>query len=304
VNRNAHNSLVDIDLKIPMNILVKDILKILNGPREAGLLSPLWTGDGFYETNCAVVQPRTDVEEFCRRLRANREVALQKLQLCVDEWIDSGKRDDKEAACNRNESRAPQAFLEAAAYWRTSRTLLERSADPPTVRFLPRDEKDFENALWKARRIIALVLSSDLRTRIAKCRYKKCKGPYFLLNRPNKTYEHGLFCCIRHNRAATAPKRIQDSRRKFDARLIDWAAEYVRDHATPAWQENPIFKEELARKVTRLFARDGAATRDNITKNWVTRHQLEIQTKAEQVSLSRHSAQSWPAINSSRLVSG
>jgi hypothetical protein len=33
----------------------------------------------------------------------------------------------------------------------------------------------------------------------------------------------------------------------------------------PAWQENPVFKEELARKVTRLFARDGAATRDNIT---------------------------------------
>src|SRR6478735_5441605 len=98
MKRNRPKWLANIDLKIPTSISVDHILEVLNNP-EAGLLSPLWIGDGFSETNCAAMQPRADVEEFCRRLRTNREVALQKIQLCVDEWIDSGKRDDKEAAC-------------------------------------------------------------------------------------------------------------------------------------------------------------------------------------------------------------
>jgi len=133
--------------------------------------------------------------------------------------------------------------------------------------------------MWQARRIIALVLSSDLRLRIAKCRYKNCARPYFVFDKPNKTYEYGLFCCVEHNRSATVPTRVQARRRKFEDKLIAWAAKYVREHATPDWQANVIFKEKLAKHLTSWIAKEKAPTRDNVTKNWVTRNAAHIQAK-------------------------
>lgn len=184
----------------------------------------------------------------------------------------------KEGARNRNESRAQQAALEAAAYWKTSRTILETST-LSTLRLLPQDQSNFENPMWQARRIVALVISSDLRLRIAKCRYKNCKRPYFVFDKPNRIYEYGLFCCIEHNRFATVPIRVQEHRRKLDAKLIAWAAKYVRERAAPDWQANVIFKEKLAKHLTSLIAKEKAPTRDNVTKNWVTRNADQIHAK-------------------------
>ncbi len=280
MQQNTPNSFLNSNLQVQFSISAKDILNLLNSPQEMAIVSDLWTGDGFYETNCAAVQLGMDVQEFCLRLRAEREIAVQKIRLCIDEWIDSGKRVDKEAAYKRTESRASEAALEAAAYWETSRIVFDRLGTTSNPRLLPRDGSDFENASWKARRIIALVLSSDLRLRIAKCRYEKCKRPYFLLNRPNKTYEHGMFCCIEHNRSATVPRRMQKRRRQFQAKLIEWAAAYVRRNGIADWQKSVPFKEKLAKHLVRLIAKEYAPPRDAITKNWVTRNWVEIQAKA------------------------
>jgi hypothetical protein len=272
--------MLPIDLHAQTNVSVKDILDLLNDPPEAGVTSPLWIGDGFYETNCAVVNPDTDVEKFSQRLRLDRQLAARKVRLCIDEWIDSGKTDDKEAACNRIEDRAPQAAFETIAFWETSQIVAVRSRSGSSLRLLPRDRDDFESAGWKARRIVALVLSSDLRLRIAKCRYEKCKRPYFLLSKTRKTYEHGLYCCVEHNRSTTAPRRVQKRRSAFDAKLITWAAGYVNKHATDNWQEDLVFKEKLAAHLTQLAAREKAPARDNVTKNWVTRNWPRIQAEA------------------------
>jgi hypothetical protein len=281
------NSLLAADLRIQTSVSVKEILSLLNSSEEAAIASQLWTGDGFYETNCAVVQPGLDIQEFCQGLRADRAVATQKVRLCIDEWINSGKRGSKEAAGRRTTLRAPEAAAQAAAYWETSRIVVDHlgAANP---RLLLRDGHDFENASWKARRIIALVLSSDLRLRIAKCRSKKCRRPYFLLNRPNRIYQHGLFCRVEHNRSATAPKRMQERRHQFQSKLIDWAASYVCTNGVAEWQENIAFKEKLARHLANLIAKQKAPARDNITKNWVTRNSVQIHAKL--TSLMQHSS--------------
>ncbi|MCU1334207.1 MAG: hypothetical protein JWM08_3199 [Candidatus Angelobacter sp.] len=258
-----------------------NILDVLNAPPDTALLSPLWSGDVFFETSSEFVQPGDDPSMVSLRIRNDRELALQQLRLCVDEWIDAGKRKQEETASTREEPRAPEAVLAAAAYWKTSRPILDHSTNPASVKFLPPNEHNFEHALWKARRVIAVILSSDLRYRIAKCRYHRCKRPYFLLYRPDKTYVYGLFCCPSHNRATTAPKRVEQLRSKFTLKLIGWAAAYVRDHGKPGWKEDRSFKEEVARKVTRLIARERAPMRDNITRNWVTRHQFQIQARLE-----------------------
>jgi hypothetical protein len=284
----ASNSLLAADLRIQTSVSVKEILSLLNSSKEAAIASPLWVGDGFYETNCAVVQPGLDIQEFCQRLSADRAVAAQKVRLCIDEWINSGKRGSREAAGWRTTVRAPEAASQATAYWETSRLVVDHLGATTNPRLLPRDEHDFENASWKARRIIALVLASDLRLRIAKCRCKKCKRPYFLLKRPNKIYQHGMFCRVEHNRSATAPKRMEERRHQFQSKLIDWAASYVCTNGVADWQENIAFKEKLARHLATLIAKQKAPARDSITKNWVTRNSAEIQSKL--TSLMRHSS--------------
>jgi hypothetical protein len=278
VKRTGRKRLLAIDLKLQTTVSEQDVLDFLNSTLEARIVSPLWSGDAFYETNSAAVHPDIDIDEFCILQRSDRELAVQKVCICIDEWIDSGKSGTKEAARNRNESRAQQAALEAAIYWKTSRTILETST-LATLRLLPEDTSNFENPMWQARRIIALVLSSDLRTRIAKCRYKNCKRPYFVFDKPNKTYEYGLFCCIRHNRSATVPMRMQERRRRFEDKLIEWAAKYVRQHPIPDWQANVIFKEKIAKHLISLIAKEKAPTRDNVTKNWVTRNAAHIHAK-------------------------
>jgi hypothetical protein len=277
VKRTGRNRLLSIDLKLQTTVSEKDVLELLNSTPEDRIASSLWSGDAFYETNSAAVHPDLEVDKFCKQQRTDREVAAQKVCICIDEWIDGGKNGTKETACNRHESRAQQAMLEAATYWKTSRTILETST-LPTLRLLPQDQSNFENPMWQARRIIALVLSGDLRLRIAKCRYKNCER-YFVFDKPNKTYEYGIFCCIKHNRSATVPIRVQERRRKFEDKLIAWAAKYVREHATPDWQANVIFKEKLAKHLTSLIAKERAPTRDNVTKNWVTRNAAHIQAK-------------------------
>jgi|GEM_PF-4367425 len=272
--------MLPIDLHAQTNVSVKDILDLLNDAPEAGITSPLWIGDGFYETNCAIVNPETDIEEFSERLRLDRKVAIQKVRLCIDEWIDSGKTGDKETACCRVEHRAPQAASETVAFWETSQIIADRSGSGIPLRLLPRNKGDFESAGWKARRIIALVLSTDLRLRLAKCRYEKCKRPYFLIRKTHKTYEHGLYCCVAHNRSTTAPMRIEKRRREFDAKLISCAATYVNQNAPANWQEDPIFKDKLAAHLTQLAAREKTPTRDKVTKNWVTRNWTRVQAAA------------------------
>jgi hypothetical protein len=284
VKRTAGKRFLAVDLKLQTILSEQDVLDLLNSTPEARIVSPLWSGDAFYETNCAAVHPDIDVDEFCKQQRTDRKVAARTVCTCIDEWIDSGKNGTRETASNRHESRAQQAALEAAAYWKTSQTVLETST-LSTLRLLPQDQSNFENPMWQARRIIALVLSSDLRLRIAKCRYKNCKRPYFVFDKPNKTYEYGLFCCIEHNRSSTVPIRIQERRQKFEHKLVVWAAKYVLERAVPDWQANVIFKEKLAKHLTSLIAKEKAPTRDNVTKNWVTRNAAQIRAKVAKQSL-------------------
>jgi hypothetical protein len=78
--------------------------------------------------------------------------------------------------------------------------------------------------------------------------------------------------------------RVQQRRRKFEDKLIDWAAKYVREHAERDWQASAVFKEKLAKRLAGLIAREKAPIRDSITKNWVTRNAAHIHAKTAQLT--------------------
>jgi hypothetical protein len=139
--------------------------------------------------------------------------------------------------------------------------------------------------------LLVKLLISDLRFRIARCRYSEC-GCYFLLSkRPRKsTYENGTYCSTLHNRAASATRRTKDRRDKCKERQIEWAVAKLlselrkRRKGWAVWQEQRAIKEALVTAVNDRLASDRNRVRDKIKVNWVTRHQKEIQAKVEEIS--------------------
>lgn len=238
---------------------------------------------------------------FSEALVMERDAALRKLRACIDEWIDSGRRPDgTECVIERSEIRARSAVTEAEIFWRTSR--FERSSalplgsvkswkDPETwmspedlqrhraqmasfkdgslVRILPPINESFDNPPWKVRRSIAALLDSDVRVRIAKCRYEKCSAPYFLLKKPkNKLYERGLFCSREHSNKVGARFHRAQTRHDKDAKYILLMAEFcLRQQISP---ENERIRRELAR-------------RRKVSLRYVTTHKDEILIKIEEL---------------------
>jgi len=179
----------------------------------------------------------------------------------------------------RRENRALDAALEARMFWNGSRLERFQDASGSRVRVLPPANDDtFDKPTWKARRCIAAMLDSDLRFRIAKCRYQECPRPYFLLPCPRRRlYAHGLFCCRDHHNKASARQRAQTHRDNLNRRLIREAADFVRRKGQGAtW--SPKFKTEVVRAVNRLHPQRRAKL------SWVTRHQVEIEKTAREMS--------------------
>lgn len=248
-----------------LNISVDELLGLLNRTLHAGQENEFWIGDGFTEVNCEAPSHYPNVDDFSAALILQRRAARQTLQSCVDQWIDSGKcSDGKENAMKRSEETCPDVVEQATIFWRSSQ--FERLPGGVGGRAIP-PRDTFDSAMWKARRCIAAVLDNpDLRHRIAKCRFERCRRPYFLLNNPaKKVYEHGLFCRPQHNNRAASARNSQRYRQGLNHRLAKKAAKFVLGRKLPpAWDCD--FKSKVAKYLD-----------DAVTMNWVTRHEADIQ---------------------------
>jgi hypothetical protein len=183
-------------------------------------------------------------EDFSAALLSQRQAARQTLQSCIDQWIDSGKRSDgKENAMQRSEEPCPDTVEQATIFWRSSQ--FEWLPDGVGRRAIP-PKDTFDSAIRKARRCIAGVLDNpDLRHRIAKCRFDRCRRPYFLLKNPaKKVYKHGLFCRPQHNNRAASARDSQRYRRKLNDKRVEKAAGFVLSRKLP-WTWNHDFKRKV-----------------------------------------------------------
>ena len=232
---------------------------------------------------------------------------LQKhLRAHVDQWIASGVQPDgREAPSKRSISRVEEAVYQVTEgkldrflrdlYWHRQgiKAVVTMPFDKPRIdlSFEQVDPTNPYAAEIEAGVLLVKLLISDLRFRIAKCRYSEC-GCYFLLSkRPRKsTYENGTYCSTLHNRAASATRRTKDRRDKCKERQIEWAVAKLlselrkRRKGWAVWQEQRAIKEALVTAVNDRLASDRNRVRDKIKVNWVTRHQKEIQAKVEEIS--------------------
>ncbi|MBA3912964.1 MAG: hypothetical protein H0X25_03695 [Acidobacteriales bacterium] len=247
------------------------------------------------------------------RPKRTKEAAAELQRLLrnhVDQWLETGMQyGGAEAPGSRNFRVAEQsAWLEEGTAEEKRFALLPRSfpgnhtfsinfplsGDPAETPLLMKfhlknaDAKNPHSAFLEAESLTMMLLMSDLRFRIAKCRYETCREPYFFLQkRQKKVWENGLFCCLAHNRAATATKRVRIRRNECQQRLIMLAAAQLRKRSQRGneWYSDRSLKQELVTGVNRGIARDPNFQQDGITINWVTRHQSSIHSYAWHQSL-------------------
>jgi hypothetical protein len=278
---------------------IREVVELLNGTLTESESNQFW-------------REGSDPDLLSPRWIRDRELALIVVRFCLDEWIDSGRREDgSEAVRWRNLKQAPAARMIAEAYWNTSSVRYQDDGLellPP-----PRDQfKSFpfgtsidefmsrtagripDYAEWKAHRVVALILASDLRLLIAKCRYPKCKHPYFLLrqHQVERTYQDGIFCRVRnHRRIVAAARHIDEYRKAADERLFELAAKCLRNRKVPKdWHANSAFKSALALHLEVLYDKSKSIphTRTGIKANWVTRHWKEIERRRRKLDHGKH----------------
>lgn len=216
-------------------------------------------------------------DKFCDRLIAT------KLQVYVDEWLETGCTDQGEHPKFRSMRNAPDVTK-----------LLRKSVKnvQPRLLFFPADTDLFsidlctyiqeeqtsdpvERALKEANRLFISVMISNSRDCLCKCRY--C-GRYFLKTKFKKTpYSEGIFCSRRHQSSFHAKTHIDSNRKQVTSKLIAFAAKFLIDLGIrdSMWQGDKSRKERLASKlsgtpVCRRLLR-------TVKANWVTRHQTGIE---------------------------
>jgi hypothetical protein len=226
----------------------------------------------------------------------------------VDAWISSGILDEQsESPYARSDERvadsaySPNSSLDALmlfncfGFFRQSHELrvwYPPTASAPSLQLTPRPVKASERAHQHATALMVGVLSTDLRYRIAKCRYQKC-GHYFLLSeRRRERYANGIFCRPSCNRAASAARLTTQRRRLFNPTVIEWAARELSGQGCTE-DDSLARKKKLLLKLNKRFARHkdpnlcGARKQNRdgsyVALNWLTRHWTEIQVKALEI---------------------
>ncbi|MGI8773198.1 MAG: hypothetical protein ACR2JE_17380 [Acidobacteriaceae bacterium] len=206
----------------------------------------------FIEWNPRVVQTnlRTQIDAWIESGRGR------------DTWIETGEIENDRLHCDRESPRyrsefevhtrahleAPDGACSQQAYIDLNRSLekFESYATPsvrtkfgqPTIHFSPSGtdiqryaaNPNGQLALWEYL-VGLIVLVSDLRFRIAKCRHPKCQTYFFTLatKRPGKkkTHENGLFCSPKHRSEASPNISLGRAQRKQTRKLAEAIAQHL-----------------------------------------------------------------------------
>lgn len=120
-----------------------------------------------------------------------------------------------------------------------------------------------------ARLLFGLMIMSDWAYRLCRCPH--C-GVFFFVEKKlrNVPYVHGPFCCVEHQRHASAITSTNRIRAGMTDGLVERAARWLLKwrHYSAAWRDDRRLKERL-----------NVDLRGVVRANWVTRHQDAIEQK-------------------------
>jgi len=225
------------------------------------------------------------------------ELAVR-LRILVDEWIQTGRREDgSEAPLDKKLSaiviakHAHSNYLAAyspAVVANSEGLLFLQYADLPKE---PPSASEFSAITETAAcRLFTYLMASSWKNQLCKCRYQLC-GSYFFIKRPRSSYKDGTFC-REHQQAMAAVVTTRVKRERACAELITVAAKILLRSPTKyaAWRDSPRKKSMLAINVTdqillRLWLRKLGCRAPHV--NWITRHQDEIETRRVELEVAR-----------------
>ena len=226
----------------------------------------------------------------------------------VDAWISSGVIDGhgespdarsfdrvEDLACSPNNSLDALHLSNCFGFFRQSHELkvwYPPTASAPTLELIPSPVKASERAHQHAIALMVGIVSTNLRYRIAKCRYSKCCVYFLLSERRREQYPNGIFCSSSCNRAASAVRLTAQRRRLFNRTVIEWAAEVLSSYGCT--EDNSLAcKKKVLLKLNKRLTRHkdpnlcGARKQNRdgsyVALNWLTHHWTEIQTRALEI---------------------
>lgn len=199
------------------------------------------------------------------------------LRMYVDEWLDTGVRDDGvEDPRTRDLTKAPNACYAVRAFAGKQRLWLEPASDGLYLRFpSEREGRGIaalgDSAMDQANRLFSLFFLCDWRLRLAKCR--RC-GDYFELNHWNREYKRGTACgrCARVRSAVFSTSRAREQAetelhrlvaRRFGKRIVK----------SPDWHRDPKLRSAIIGFVNQQIAkRHGLLSvyRHSLTGKWLS----------------------------------
>jgi hypothetical protein len=231
----------------------------------------------------------------------------QDLRKYVDAWLRSGLRPDgSEAPNERCVDRVVSVALDpehnfdelmfansfsSFAHAHALKITLPNGAGNPVVQLVLKELGPGQSANQRATSLIVALVLSDLRYRIAKCRYEKCNRYFFLKEKAQKKiYVRGLFCSLNCNRAANAARLTKIRRGDFKPTVVEWAADFLRQNEIEP-RDDEAAKSEMLPKLNARIGKNKnlAATRKlnhdgtYIAVNWLSRHWEEIQAREKEM---------------------
>jgi hypothetical protein len=285
-----------------------EIIRTLNLPRVG---PNLWAEvEAEYESNhhransiaalmSSIGQPSRFLETLGLKPIEGDEEALQrgvfgmKVRELVDEWLETGRSADGiEDPSKRDVFRTVkglQAMERCASETPLRLFPLHKAHDfaivfgmepqqPKGGYYVPQLTNFFERASAQAGRLFLCLMLSDWNKSICKCRYAPC-GQYYVLKKPRR---NPSFCCVQHQRRASAVERVMNARADGERELLDAAARRLMRWKKTSfhWQDDDVLKERLAAKLNLVIADKGLhGYRDQVTRGWVTRHRGAIEQR-------------------------
>ncbi len=129
---------------------------------------------------------------------------------------------------------------------------------------------------YELSRIVAGVMCSDLKFRLARCRYAPC-GRYFLTSgdRTTLVFHEGTFhttACMKNRRTAARMKKRRD---KANNDVADWIADVLRGSKKyGAWRDDAGIRSRLASVVSPRVVEEQGRT---ISGNWIAHHKQLVE---------------------------
>ncbi|MGI9073257.1 MAG: hypothetical protein ACR2JB_18535 [Bryobacteraceae bacterium] len=225
-------------------------------------------------------------------------------ELCsyVDRWLDTGRarQSGEEIPTKRKLALVPMAYRAFRNYaYANPPTLLLETEDADEDKDVPEDlcfvfaqwravprladDNPRKRALNEAARVLAALMASNWKYKIAKCRYPRCQM-YFQLKTNRRVYTHGTFCSKKHNGSNTAAATTKKKRAYRKETLLSLAGKALNVWAanSQAFQRSYAQKPYLRDEVNKFIRqqKDPNLTRAPITLTWVTRNFGKIEKRA------------------------